>query len=431
VTISATRTGRARRRPVRGPRPARRRTLYALIAGALATVLLAACGSSGGQGDWQPAATIGAVPIPNPEQSDPQLAPGPGGSGPSGSGPAGPVPTAPGSSGAAPSGTGAAGGSPVVATNVASPTGLIVMPDGTALVGERATGRILRVQPSAPQGVPQPATQVEQLTNLDASGDGGLLDLALSPTYDQDGLVLAYITTPTDNEVVHFTLGGVATPILTGIPKGPTGNGGRIAFDGAGHLYIATGDAGNPALANDPTSLAGKILRTDDLGRPSPDNPNPASPIWATGPVGTTGLCLDTSSGNVYATTSTPDQVFQLSPGGVYAGAGAAAPLASLPATWPQANGCAVGSNTVYVATGDGKAVVGASLAANPGPLGAFQSVSAVEKTYGRFRTVVYGSDGALWITTDNLPPDGSAPDPTDDRVLRIVDVPSGAGSLA
>src|SRR5439155_11934034 len=120
-----------------------------------------------------------------------------------------------------------------------------MLPDGTALVGERTTGRIVRVQPVAGKPVPT----VRQLSGLDTSGDGGLLDLALSPTYSEDGLIYAYVTTATDNRVVDFTLKGPVTPVVTGIPKGRIGNTGRIAFGADGDLYIGTGDAGRPALA--------------------------------------------------------------------------------------------------------------------------------------------------------------------------------------
>ena len=114
----------------------------------------------------------------------------------------------------------------------------------------------MRVQPIAGQ----PVTTVRTITGLDSSGDGGLLDLALSPAYDEDHLIYAYVTTATDNRVVDFTLTGPVTPVFTGIPKGATGNAGRIAFDVDGSLLIGTGDAGQPALAQDPASLAGKVL---------------------------------------------------------------------------------------------------------------------------------------------------------------------------
>ena len=375
---------------------------------AAAALILAGCASGTESRSWSPRPDLPPAQAPDPglpnqdPMPGPQVTPGPGG-----------TPT--------PGQTEPAQDPQVMAKNLASPIGLVMLADGTALVGERSTGRIVKVQPVAGQ----PVVPVMTLGGLDASGDGGLLDLALSPTYDQDGLVLAYITTPTDNRVVHFTVGGVATPVLTGIPKGATGNGGRIAFDGAGNLLIATGTAGSPALAQDPASLAGKILRTDDLGRPVATNPTPGSAIWATGPAQVTGLCVDPLDGQAYVTATGPDAVYALAAGAVLSGPGAAAPIAALPADRPGAGGCAVGNLKLYVAT-----LAGASLIGSP-TVGAdaLTSFTAVlEQTYGRLRTVVYAPDGALWLTTANTEP-GGAPGPDDERVIRIMDAAGGGGT--
>ena len=132
-----------------------------------------------------------------------------------------------------------------MATHLAAPVGLAVLPDGTALVGERTTGRIVRVQPMPGQ----PVRTVRTLAGLDATGDGGLLDLALSPHYDEDNLIYAYVTTPTDNRVVDFTLTGAGDAGAHRHPEGQDGNVGRIAFGADGDLYVGTGDAGRPSLA--------------------------------------------------------------------------------------------------------------------------------------------------------------------------------------
>ena len=159
----------------------------------------------------------------------------------------------------------------VVATKLVEPTGLVVLPDGTALVGERKSGRIYRVQPQAGT----PATLVQTLAGVDGSGDGGLLDLAISPTYAEDGLIYAYLTTATDNRVVHFALGSTPSVVIGGIPARRTGNVGRIAFDATGALLTGTGDAGSrrcqrirpawPARSCAPTTSASRA------GQPEPD----------------------------------------------------------------------------------------------------------------------------------------------------------------
>src|SRR5262249_49942568 len=139
----------------------------------------------------------------------------------------------------------------VLATGLQVPWGVAFLPGGDALVSERTTGRIVRVP--AAGGAVQPVMQVPGVdTN---AGEGGLLGLALSPTYAQDQMVYAYLTTATDNRVVRFPLGGAPQPVLTGLDRNAIHDGGRIAFGPDGMLYVGTGDAGNGPVAQDPESL--------------------------------------------------------------------------------------------------------------------------------------------------------------------------------
>jgi glucose/arabinose dehydrogenase len=74
-----------------------------------------------------------------------------------------------------------------------STSGLIMLPDSkSALVAERTTGAVKQVSVSA-------EPRVKLVIPVDGSGDGGLMDIALSPTYSQDRLMYAYVSTPTDN----------------------------------------------------------------------------------------------------------------------------------------------------------------------------------------------------------------------------------------
>ena len=80
-------------------------------------------------------------------------------------------PPAPAPSGPADPQSGQQAGDPnVVAAKLAVPTGLAVLPDGSAVVGERATGRLLQVFPDR-----SPARVLMTVGGLDATGDGGLL----------------------------------------------------------------------------------------------------------------------------------------------------------------------------------------------------------------------------------------------------------------
>jgi glucose/arabinose dehydrogenase len=374
--------------------------------------------------------------VPQPEfqtKSEPQPElpnPGNGFPAPTPSAPGNPVPLpTPGSPGSSqsPGGTASptkpAGDPAVVATKLNQPTGIVVLPDGTALVGERTTGRIVRVQPQPGQ----PVRTVQTIAGVDGSGDGGLLDLAISPTFNQDGLIYAYLTTATDNRVVHFALSSASSPVITGIPKGKTGNSGRIAFDDTGALLTGTGDAGNPALAASMASLAGKVLRTNDLGRPLPDNPMPSSPVFARGLRTVDGLCVDPQTGiRISISAGTPDEVNVIRAGADYgwpnAGSGSAPPATILPAASSGGGGCALLDGRLTVATSTGMSLVMAPVNQNA-TIGTF--TSTIQRKYGRLRSVVSAADGALWLTTSNRDGRGH-PIADDDRVVRVLSSETG-----
>jgi glucose/arabinose dehydrogenase len=396
-----------------------------VIVGA-AGVLLAACGSSSGAAPatWVPSpagASEGPggrftpiIPVPSPP--DQNRTPGGGGSLEPGQSPS----------------SGAKNADPdVVATHLAFPVGLTMMPDGSALVGERKTGRIVRVQPKPGQPVPT----VRTLPGIDPAGDGGLLDLALSPTYAQDNLIYAYITTPTDNRVVDFTLTGPVTPVLTGIPKGSTDNTGRIAFGTDGDLYIGTGDAGHPALAAEPNSLAGKVLRVNDIGDPAKGNPTPSSPVFTRGHRVVDGLCATPEAKSIFEVetggpTGAGDDVNLLVPGEFYGWPStvttpAQGSVTTLPAADRSPGGCAVLDEKLWVTSLDGQALLSTPLIPTGTGLTNGKFKVELSKKYGRLKTVVAASDGALWLTTSNRDGHGK-PVSTDERVIRWM--PQGGG---
>ena len=404
------------------------RRLRTSLLAAAAGLLLAACGSAtdpSGPPNWQPSPALGAgdgpggqdspiVPVPSPPGGAPAPAPRPG------------APNSP-----SPSSTSKVDPF-VVATNLTAPVGLTLLPDGTALVGERTTGRIVRVQPQAGQPVPT----VRTLTGLDTAGDGGLLDLAISPTFDEDGLIYAYITTPTDNRVVDFTLKGPVTPVLVGIPKGRTGNTGRLMFGVDGDLYVGTGDAGHPALAADRRSLAGKVLRVDDIGDPTEGNPSATSPVLTSGHHVVNGLCPIPRTASVLeveaGSAATDDEVNLLSPGAAYgwpSPTGGRPPVAVLPAADRSPGGCAVLGRRLWVTSLNGQALLSAPIAGSGATVSVGKFSPVLVKKYGRLRTVVAADDGALWLTTSNR--DGAGkPVPTDERVIRYLPAsPSGGNA--
>jgi len=371
------------------------RTLVALVA----AVVLAGCGNSG----YHPAGPF----KPLPEGAPPEVGP------PTSQAP---VPGDP----AQPESGDSAGDPNVVASGLDVPTGVVVLGDGSAIVGERETGRLLQVFADR-----SPARELMTVPGVDTTGDGGLLGLAVSPTYLEDGLVYAYLSTATDNRVVRFPLGGTPNPVLTGIPRGATDNGGGLVFGADGTLFVGTGDTGDPALAADPGSLAGKVLRIDTFGRAVG-----TSPVYSRGHRDVTGLCQSATpdgGATLYATDASTvgaDELDVITEGGDYR-AGGRTPLAEVDAADGGLGGCAAVGGGVFLGAMDGERIRALTVDGNGAVTG--DPDDFLKRQYGRLRSVAVDSEGALWITTSNRDGVGT-PTADDDRVLRIQP-PSTAGS--
>ena len=101
--------------------------------------------------------------------------------------------------------------------------------------------------------------------------------------------------TERDNKIID------STTILDGIPAADRNDGGRIKFGPDGKLYVATGDARQPELAQNIDSLAGKILRVNPDGTIPDDNPFPSSPVYSYGHRNIQGLAWHPDTGEFYA----------------------------------------------------------------------------------------------------------------------------------
>jgi glucose/arabinose dehydrogenase len=277
-------------------------------------------------------------------------------------------------------------------------------------------------------------TPVQTLTGVAAGGDGGLLGIAVSPNYAADQTVFVYYSTAQDNRIASLKLGSVPTPLVTGIPHGSTDNGGGLAFGPDGLLYATTGDAGAPAAAADPKSLAGKVLRMGLDGKPAPGNPA-ATLVYASGLHNPQALAWDPAKHLFVTDDGTAwDEINLIQPGKNY-GWPAAEGQASNPAytdptvsVRPGQGGCAgVAVTGQLLVTGclAGTRLYLVQLTAAGGTLGAARPV--LQGKFGRLRTVVRAPDGSMWVTTSNKDGHGT-PSPDDDRILRIVPAGSAAG---
>jgi glucose/arabinose dehydrogenase len=378
-----------------------------------AAVLLAGCADftqEAAPSNWSQAPTLSPEAPPNP------VLPGQSGQGAGGNAlqqPADPT--------SVPPPQGCQDFNPAVIATCLNPVSAVVALPGTqddpvGLAAERTTGRILRVHKGSDPVV------VATLP-VNTAGGGGLTGLSLSPTYSQDQLIFAYVTTGTDNRVMRIAPGDTPKPVLTGIPRGATGNRGVLAVDHRGELLVATGDAGNAALAANPHSLAGKVLRIDVDGHPAPGNPDPTSPIVASGLVDPGGLCtsLDGSRAWVTDRTSAQDVLYKLVIG---------QPLTQPAWAWPDkpgVAGCAAFSTSVMVATSVAGNVQSLSLNSD----GSFTSKPVISlqggEGFGRLSGMdIISEQGAMAGTVNK--DSGGNPQSSDDRVVIIRSQPAGGG---
>ncbi|MCV7050167.1 sorbosone dehydrogenase family protein [Mycobacterium heidelbergense] len=267
-----------------------------------------------------------------------------------------------------------------------STSGLIMGTDSkTALVAERTTGAVKEISVSA-------EPKVKVVIPVDPSGDGGLMDIVLSPTYNQDRLMYAYVSTPTDNRVIRIADGDIPKDILTGIPKGATGNTGALIFTSPTTLVVLTGDAGNPALAADPKSLAGKVLRIEQ-----PTTIGQAPPTTALSGVGSGGgLCIDPVDGSLYVADRTPtaDRLQRITK----------TSEVSTVWTWPDkpgVAGCAAMDGTVLVNLINTKLTVAVRLAPSTGAVTGEPDVVRKD-THAHAWALRMSPDGNVWGATVN-----------------------------
>lgn len=390
-----------------------RRAPRAVLGACLASALvLAGCGSD----EPEP----GAESSPSTASTEPSAAT-------SSSAPATPSPAETASGRARPEVTG------TVAEGLEVPWGITFLPDGSALVTERDTARVLHLTEGGSGWRTREAGTVAAAT---PGSEGGLLGIAASPDFGDDAAVFLYVSTAEDNRIVRTTFRdgrlGDVEPVLTGIPVGAIHDGGRLAFGPDGHLYASTGEIGEAELAQDEASPAGKILRITPEGDPAPGNPDPDSPVWTLGHRNVQGLAWD-DDGTMWASefgASTWDELNRIERGENYGWprvegraadnpgadtAGLTDPLAVWATSDASPSGLAFAEGSLWLG-----ALRGARLWQIPvTDDGVAEPRAHFVGDYGRVRTVVTAPDGSLWMTTSNRDGRG-APQEDDDRILQV-----------
>src|SRR6478609_7938930 len=193
----------------------------------------------------------------------------------------------------------------------------------------------------------------------------------------------AYISTATDNRVVRIADDDNPKEILTGIPKGATGNTGSLIFTSPTTLLVQAGDPG---------SLAGKVLRIEQ-----PTTVNQAPLTTALTGLGAGGaMCIDPSDGSLYITDRTPsaDRLQRITKESV----------TSTVWTWPDrpgVAGCAALDGTVLVNLVNTKQTVAVRLAPDTGAVTGEPEVVRQDQ-HGHAWALQLSPDGNVWGATVN-----------------------------
>ncbi|MGF1339322.1 MULTISPECIES: sorbosone dehydrogenase family protein [unclassified Streptomyces] len=317
---------------------------------------------------------------------------------------------------------------------LSSPWGLAPLPGGDLLVASRDDATITRID-----GESGKKTEVGTVPGVSPAGEGGLLGLAVAPTYGADHLVYAYFTTESDNRIARLQYDeakpagqqlGAPDTILRGIPKGSVHNGGRIAFGPDRMLYAGTGETGDTGLAQDEKSLAGKILRMTPDGEPVHGNPSADSVVYSWGHRNVQGLAWDERK-RLWASEfgqDTWDELNAIEPGKNYGWpevegekgeAGYVDPVAQWKTSEASPSGIAYAQGSIWMAGLRGERLWRIPLSGTPGEEPSAAPQAFLEGKYGRLRTVVAAGGDTLWLVTSNTDGRGT-PKQGDDRILLL-----------
>lgn len=336
-----------------------------------------------------------------------------------------------------------------LATGLTVPWEIDFAPDGRIFFTERS-GKVRVIEKG--KLVSEPVYVADG--GLYATGEAGLLGLALDPNFAQNHYIYIYHSYLKGNQPTNRLLRLVESGnrakldkvLLDGLPASPIHDGGRVKFGPGGMLYFTNGDASSPSVAQDPKQLAGKIFRLRPDGTIPVDNPFPGSPVYSLGHRNPQGLAWQPGTNRMYSSEhgqTAHDELNLIEPGANYGWPliegdetkvkpGDESKLGPGPLRTPilhSGRETWAPSGIAFLTKGPWK---GSLLMANLRGTQVLRVVLAEDgrsvKTVtplfkgelGRIRAVAEGPDGSVYLLTNNRDGRGE-PRPGDDRIVRLT----------
>jgi len=209
----------------------------------------------------------------------------------------------------------------VIASGLDHPWAIAFLPDGAMLVTERA-GRMRMLGRDGALSAP-----LAGVPAVDARGQGGLLDVVVSPDFATDRLVFWTFSEPLEGEVNAISVArgrlsadGARLEDVRVIFRQHPGwasrghFGSRIVFDGTGAMFVVLGDRQQNApreLAQDNSTHIGKVVRINIDGSVPADNPfvgqaGVRPEIWSSGHRNIQGADLHPETGALWTVEHGP-----------------------------------------------------------------------------------------------------------------------------
>lgn len=338
-----------------------------------------------------------------------------------------------------------------LAQDLVVPWQITFLPDNTMLFTERP-GRVRiyrngKLNPRAAFIIP----------DMPLHNKSGLLGMCIHPNFLSNGFIYLANNYLNNNKMrlritrYQFKNDSLINPftILENIPANQNHTGCRLVFGPDKKLYITSGDADQPALAQDLKAYNGKILRVNDDGSIPADNPfvtndTARKEIWTYGHRNPQGLVFEPGTGTLFDSEHGPtggDEINIIKKGQNYGWpvihhrdtkSGMQSPLAEYTLSigpseamfysataFPQLQGyllvaCLRGESILKIQLHKDK-IVGQEV--------------LLKNQYGRIRSLVTGPDGYIYFSTSQIDPAEGSPRPKYDMILRMR--PNGSKNTA